>query len=78
MSEEKQANTEEVPQLIQVKKGLDKFKDRKLWYFDFQGEIFPYTLNTRKGYMVMRNDDSENRMWLVKHKHAQEVKGTIL
>lgn len=64
--------------MVQISKKLDKYKDRKLWYFDMQGEIFPYNMKTKKGYLVFRNDVEGNQMWLIRTKHAEEIEGTLL
>ena len=64
--------------MLQISKKLDKYKDRKLWYFDMQGEVFPYSMKTKRGYLVFRNDVEGNQMWLIRTKHAEEIEGTLL
>lgn len=64
--------------MVQISKKLDRYKDRKLWYFDMQGEIFPYSMKTKRGYLVFRNDVEGNQMWLIRTKHAEEIEGTLL
>lgn len=56
---------------VKVKK-LDKLKDRRLWYYEHQGEEFPVSLPTKKGYIVVR-EDQEQKMWLIRNKHAEEL-----
>ena len=64
--------------MIQITDKLDRFKDRKLWYFDMQGEIYTYAMKTKRGYMVHRTDIEDTRMFLILKKHAKEVEGTLL
>ena len=64
--------------MVQISKKLDRYKDRKLWYFDMQGEIFRYNMKTKKGYLVFRNDVEGNQMWLIRTNHANKVEGTLL
>lgn len=56
---------------IQIKNNLKNYgKDLNLWYHPHQGEIFSVFLDTKKGYLVHR--EGESQKWLVKYKHAQE------
>ena len=58
--------------MVRVKE-LDKLKDRKFWYFDYQGKEFPVSLITKKGYVVMHDDGKGNTMWLIRKKHCEEI-----
>lgn len=44
--------------------------DKTLWYYPFQGQSFPIYMETKKGYLVKREDQEDSRTWLIKHKHA--------
>lgn len=48
-------------------------KDTTLWYYSMQGQQFDLCLDTKKGYLVKRNDIEDTRMYLVKHKHGTFV-----
>ena len=60
--------------MIRIKDNLKTYgKDTELWYFDHQGETYPVTLDTRKGFLVHRPEVEGARMYLVKNKHAEWV-----
>lgn len=48
-------------------------KEKTLWYHTHQGETFPVLMDTKKGYLVQRENVEKGNIWLVKHKHAESV-----
>lgn len=57
--------------MIEILTNLKKTgKETGLWYHPFQGERFDLCLDTKKGYLVKRNDVESSKMYLVKHKHG--------
>lgn len=55
--------------MIKIKKIKNGNNKNKLWYSEMEDQIFPLVLDTKKGYLV-RRDEEDNKMYLVKHNHA--------
>lgn len=59
--------------MIEIKDNLKDYgKDTELWYYSHQGEQFPLALETKKGYLVSREEMPGTKLYLVKFKHAEE------
>lgn len=60
--------------MIVIKNNLKNYgKDTELWYHSYQGEEYPVVLSTKKGYLVHRPEMEDNKMYLVKFKHADYI-----
>lgn len=55
--------------MIKIKKIKNGNNKNKLWYSEMEDQIFPLVLDIKKGYLV-RRDEEDNKMYLVKHNHA--------
>ena len=56
--------------MIRINDNLKTYgKETSLWYHPHQGETFPLLMDTKQGYLVVR-EEQDRRNWLVKHKHA--------
>lgn len=60
-------------QLIIKVKELTEEDDKKLWYFNLQGEEFPVTFETPRGYIVEYDDGQGSIMWLIRKEHCEEL-----
>lgn len=60
--------------MIKISNNLKGYgKEKALWYHTHQGETFPLLMDTKKGYLVQRENVEKGKIWLVKHKHAESV-----
>lgn len=64
---------------ILVKHGLKNYgKDKELWYHPYQGQTYPLFMETKKGYLVHREEEFGTKTWLIRKGHSELLNGEIL